>query len=274
MINLFDEPIAMTRLTNLEKHRLERALCMGGGYVLNFSNRTFSEFFRDSVGVDIDEQNYLRGSGSKANRMRAYWDTAEPKQLMKVLEALIEGWDIYADGCVESDKCTLQAIVTRMRRDGLNSSVLSHALVKRLEDLRFLVALSFPGTCRGYVEQIAIRLRSTLGAERVFYDMDFQAQLARPNLDILLQKIYHDQSDLIVVFLSGDYDASEWCGLEWRVIRDIIKRKRADQVMFVRFDDAPVPGSLSIDGYIDARQHDAAAVSQFIIQRAALSPLV
>ena len=106
----------------------------------------------------------------------------------------------------------------------------------------------------------------------MFYDRDYQAQLARPNLDILLQRIYHDQSSLVVVFLSSDYANSEWCGLEWRAVRDIIKRKRADQVMFVRFDDAPVDGALSIDGYIDARQYDAASVARFIIERVAITP--
>jgi hypothetical protein len=56
-----------------------------------------------------------------------------------------------------------------------------------------------------------------------------------------------------VVFLCAEYAQKEWCGLEWRAIRDIIKTKRDDQVMFVRFDDCPVDGFLSIDGYVDAK---------------------
>ena len=130
------------------------------------------------------------------------------------------------------------------------------------------------GGSKRYVEQIAIRLGSSLGADRVFYDRDYQAQLARPDLDTLLQRIYHDQAALIVVFLSSGHAASEWCGLEWRAVRDIIKRKKSEQIMFVRFDDSAVEGSLSIDGYIDARQYDAAAVSRFIIQRVTLSPTI
>lgn len=167
----------------------------------------------------------------------------------------------------------MDTIVKRLRRDRLNSTVSSRPL-QRIEDMQFLVALSFPGICRGYVEQISIRLGFTLGTDKVFYDRDHQAQLARPDLDTLLQRIYHDQSALIVVFLSAGYDASEWCGLEWRAIRDIIKRKRSDQVMFVRFDDAPIEGTLSIDGYIDARQYNPDAISRFIIQRAALSSTI
>jgi hypothetical protein len=44
----------------------------------------------------------------------------------------------------------------------------------------------------------------------VFYDEDFRAQLARPNLDMLLQRIYLQNSDLVVVFLSTDYSEKEF----------------------------------------------------------------
>jgi len=54
-------------LTAIEKRKLERALGMGSGYVLNFSNRTFAEFFLDSFGIDIYEKKYGYGSGSKSN---------------------------------------------------------------------------------------------------------------------------------------------------------------------------------------------------------------
>lgn len=240
--------------------------------MLGFSNRTFAEFFHDTLGIDIDAPQYLRASGSKAHRMRAFWDTAHPGQLLRILDALLEGWDVYAESCIGVDRSAVQSIADRLRRDSLHSTVSSGPVPQRVEDVKFSVALSFPGQCRGYVEQISIRLGSSLGQGRVFYDRDYQAQLARPDLDILLQRIYHDQSSLVVVFLSSDYAVSEWCGLEWRAVRDIIKRKRADQVMFVRFDDTPVDGALSIDGYIDARQYDAASVARFIVERVALAP--
>jgi hypothetical protein len=257
----------MPTLTNIEKTRLERALVMSGGYVLNFSTPSFACFFQDAVNIDINSPSYQRASGSKANRMRAFWDAADPKQILKVLETLVEGWDVYALECPDADRGVVESIVSRIRRDCLHRTVSSSSAPKRIEDVDFQVALSFPGICRGYVEQIAIRLKSSLGTDKVFYDREYQAQLARPDLDILLQRIYHDQSALVVVFLSAGYASSEWCGLEWRAIRDIIKRKKAEQVMFVRFDDSTVDGALSIDGYIDARQYGAADVSRFIIQR-------
>jgi hypothetical protein len=129
------------------------------------------------------------------------------------------------------------------------------------------VALTFPGEQRHFVSEVADNLRIALGLDSLFYDLDYQAQLARPNLDTLLQDIYRNRSQLIVVFLSGEYAKKQWCGLEWRAVRDVIKAKENDRVMFVRFDDAPVDGVLSIDGFIDARTFDPASVAQFILQR-------
>lgn len=87
----------MSNLTHIEKQKLERELGMSSGYVLNFSNRTFAEFFREVVGVDIYEQRFDRGSGSKAHRMRAFWDLSTDTQLAAFLDGLIEAWEIYSD---------------------------------------------------------------------------------------------------------------------------------------------------------------------------------
>ena len=56
----------MSDLTSSEKRKLERLFSMGGGYVLDFSNRTFSEFIEESVRRDIYDARYDYGSGSKA----------------------------------------------------------------------------------------------------------------------------------------------------------------------------------------------------------------
>ena len=56
----------MSDLTSSEKRKLEQLFSMGGGYVLDFSNRTFSEFIEESVRRDIYDARYDYGSGSKA----------------------------------------------------------------------------------------------------------------------------------------------------------------------------------------------------------------
>ena len=87
----------MGNLSHIEKQKVERELGMGGGGVLNFSNRTFAEFFREVVGVQIYDSRYDRASGSKANRMRAFWDVATTDQLRLCFTGLIEAWSLHSD---------------------------------------------------------------------------------------------------------------------------------------------------------------------------------
>jgi uncharacterized protein YqfB (UPF0267 family) len=139
--------------------------------------------------------------------------------------------------------------------------------IRSLSELSFQVAMSFPGEHRAYVASVVQSLRVPLGPDTIFYDHDYQAQLAIPNLDTLLQDIYRNRSELVVVFLSEKYAQKEWCGLEWRAIREIIKAKNDEQIMFVRFDDAKIDGVFSIDGHIDARIYEPAALAGFIQTR-------
>lgn len=142
--------------------------------------------------------------------------------------------------------------------------------LRKLESIKFKVALSFPGEKRDYVSNVVELIRPELGKDSIFYDSDYQSQLAKPNLDTMLQNIYRNNAELIVVFLCAEYAQKDWCGLEWRAIRDIIKAKESDRIMFIRFDDANVDGVFSIDGYIDANQYSEVDTSKFILERLSL----
>jgi len=65
---------------------IEQVLDMGGGYVLDFSNRTFAEFFAD-LDVEIEPEDAGR---SKANRLRAFLRAASTAECARVLHALLE----------------------------------------------------------------------------------------------------------------------------------------------------------------------------------------
>lgn len=141
----------------------------------------------------------------------------------------------------------------------------------KLEELRFKVAFSFPSEVRGRVLEIVNHLKGALPAGSIFYDNDFTAQLARPNLDSLLQTVYLRNSDLVVVFLSGDYERKMWCGIEWRAIRGIINNKSDHAVMFMRSDDAEIPGVYAHDGYIDINKFNSDQIAEFILERVRLN---
>lgn len=80
----------MSDLTNTEKRKFERLLVMGSGYVLNFSNRTFEEFILDSTGRSICDARYEYGSGSKANRLRAFWNTESNPVVGKLMGDMLD----------------------------------------------------------------------------------------------------------------------------------------------------------------------------------------
>lgn len=91
---------------------------MGGGYVLEFSNRTFAEFVEESVRRDIYDARYDYGnSGSKANRLRGFWGVESNHLVGKLVGDLIEfGKDCDAfreDGALPED-CL--GIVARLKQ--------------------------------------------------------------------------------------------------------------------------------------------------------------
>ncbi|MGQ0570129.1 MAG: abortive infection family protein [Armatimonadota bacterium] len=80
----------MSDLRSIDRRKLEKLFQMGGGYVLDFSNRTMAEFVEESTGRDIHDAKYEYASGSKANRLRAFW-SQEPNHLVgKLLTDLLE----------------------------------------------------------------------------------------------------------------------------------------------------------------------------------------
>jgi tetratricopeptide (TPR) repeat protein len=132
---------------------------------------------------------------------------------------------------------------------------------------RFRVALSFPGDHRSRVENIATALAARFGRDQILYDRWYAAEFNRANLDVYLSQLYHDDSDLIGIFLCRAFNEKEWCGLEWRACRDLLKRKQDARLMFFRLDDADIPGLYSIDGYQDIRTMSDAEVAGAILQR-------
>jgi hypothetical protein len=132
---------------------------------------------------------------------------------------------------------------------------------------RFRVALSFPGERREFIEQVAAILAGNLGKEQVLYDHYHAAEFARTNLDTYLQYLYHEDSDLIAVFFCAEYESKQWCGLEWRAIRDRIKGKQDSAIMPFRFDNTSIPGLLSIDGYVEVGNQSASEIASLILKR-------
>lgn len=85
----------MSSLSENEKRYLENLLDMGDGYVLDFTDATFGDFFRQHD-IDIHGADFQTYGTSKAKKMRAFWDQ-EPDSI--VAEVLSEMMDIYETNC-------------------------------------------------------------------------------------------------------------------------------------------------------------------------------
>jgi len=135
------------------------------------------------------------------------------------------------------------------------------------QDRRFRVGLSFPGEKRDYINLVADLLAAELGRERVLYDGYLVSELARPELDLYIARLYREETDLLVPFYCREYQQKKWCQLEWRQMRDILFRLESGRVMPFRFDDAHIDGVLSIDGYISIENRSPFDVARLILDR-------
>lgn len=79
-----------SRIRSMDVPVLDRVFGMESGYVLNFSNRTFAEFFREELGVDIDDPRWEVEGGSKAKRLRFYLRQADRRTALETLNAMWE----------------------------------------------------------------------------------------------------------------------------------------------------------------------------------------
>jgi hypothetical protein len=136
-----------------------------------------------------------------------------------------------------------------------------------LKNHKFEVAMSFSGKYRNFVNEVANELERILGKDKYFYDQNYKQQLAMPSMDLILQNLYKNNSKLVVVFFGSSYQEKEWCGIEFRAIRDILYKKENKRIMYIKMEDGDVDGILHIDGYIDARESDPLIISSYIRDR-------
>jgi hypothetical protein len=108
----------MSSLKAIEKRVFEDLFGMASGYVLDFSNNTFAEFFRETANIDIYAQKYDFNGDSKAKRPRAFWETEPDTLVGKVLSGLLEVWlyNTSRDGQTDdsSQYKQAEAIVARL----------------------------------------------------------------------------------------------------------------------------------------------------------------
>ncbi len=152
----------MSDLKSIEKARLEKFLQMEGGYVCDFGFTTYRDFFIEAIGIDIFDEKYSEGnSGSKANRMRAFWTLESNTIVSTLLNQILDYWKSQLEIGVEGyrsfnptlyDQC--KQIVAKLAVD--NSSITDIApLIPNSSDSDFGI---LAGSIKKYIENDELQL--------------------------------------------------------------------------------------------------------------------
>ncbi len=101
----------MSTLTEVDKRYLEKILGMEGGYVLDYNDTTFGQFF-NRHGVDIHGTKYQIYGTSKAKKLRAFWETQHDSLVGKVVSEML---DVYEANCKLNNKVADTALLKESR---------------------------------------------------------------------------------------------------------------------------------------------------------------
>jgi tetratricopeptide (TPR) repeat protein len=134
-------------------------------------------------------------------------------------------------------------------------------------DRKYKVAISYPSEHRHYIQQVADILAEALKRDSVFYDKFYEADLARPQMDEYLRKIYGSQAELVAPFFCSEYNRKEWCQLEWDAIRKALYAVAPERIMPFRFDNTEIIGFHRWDGYVPIGDRSPAQMAQLILER-------
>ncbi|NTW87835.1 MAG: toll/interleukin-1 receptor domain-containing protein [Desulfobulbaceae bacterium] len=197
-----------------EKILIEEFLEMQGGFVLNFSDRTFADFFRD-FDVEIDEALYMEGhSGSKANRMRSFWERAPDQLVGEVLHELIEYAESYRPGHQRVGDC--RSIATRLQNSQSGpmepqAAVSAQQVVtlQRIAGSPIEIFFSYAHEDEALMNEVRLQLvvRERLGEIVKWYDRMIPAgDEWRTRIDDRIEG-----AQVILLFMSSHFLASRYC---------------------------------------------------------------
>jgi Restriction endonuclease len=80
----------MSNIRHIDMLFLDDVFDMGNGYVLNFSDRTFTQYFVEELNINIDDIKYAQNGSSKAKRLRCFLQTVDKSIVVRTLNALWE----------------------------------------------------------------------------------------------------------------------------------------------------------------------------------------
>jgi hypothetical protein len=107
----------------------------------------------------------------------------------------------------------------------------------------FVIALSFAGENRSYVDQVANLLRDA--GVKVFYDLFEEANLWGKNFYDYLTEIYKDKALFTIMFISEHYGRKLCTNHERQAMQARAFQENQEYILPARFDNTEIQGILS-----------------------------
>ena len=154
----------MSSLKMKEKKVLER-LFDRGGYVLDFTNATYAEFFREHR-INIDNNKYYFNGPSKMKRLRAFWEIEPDNIVGKVLESLLEYASCIDDNNIdEKDKKDALSIIYRLQGKRKTARVTEEDFLKTNFENISIEKLGLEGPIEGIIHQRLKEIKECLASK-------------------------------------------------------------------------------------------------------------
>jgi hypothetical protein len=246
----------MSDLTSLEKIKLEKILesPSGTGYVLDFSDRTFQDFFLCEVSKDILNEKYAPRGTSKANRLRTFWLMEDNQCVGMLTVKILEYWK--ARKLINNDPAT-PAQETLYQECLLIAARLLEKIKNEMK-YEFDVAISFAGEDREIAEAIAYKLKAN--GVKVFYDKFEEANLWGEDLYEHLHEVYSKKARFCVMLLSGHYARKAWTNQERKSAQERAFKESETYILPVKLDDTSIPGIRETVGYMSVQNKNVDGV--------------
>ena len=153
----------MTNIRTIDMPLLDDLFEMHDGYVLNFKDRTFAQFFAEELNVDINDSTYLKNGTSKGKRLKCFLQAVDKTSVVKTLYALWEYREILRKRAGKAEEVANahgQLLTLIARVEGKQATPASQGSPKpvpafdkpKLNELRekLLALSSLPPQQRGY----------------------------------------------------------------------------------------------------------------------------
>ena len=195
----------MASLTYREKSILEELFGMSSGYVMDFSNSSFSRFIGDVINIDVYDGPGYEEYASKANKLRQIWNKEPDNVVGTLIEALLS---YFEDMQLRQDKLTdyerkkideMRLVATRLKGNSPRIELPSKqedSLQTLLEDINNALARNKPELVLDRLHTFSTKLlRQICTDNEIIVTDDKGANLPLHSLAGMLRKKY-EQDEL------------------------------------------------------------------------------